>query len=274
MADRGVLLKELVRQRHWKYSTFCNEYDKAARTIEPALAGAYPSRAQFHRWISGELRGLPYPDACRVLENMFPGWSAEELFRAVPSGEGNMPPGSKSEPTFEMTMAASDVQLITSGAALTAALIDVVRNAHESFVAVGSRSREPTYLHEIERALEAKPDLVHYRILIGTPHSQILKDHLVRLLEIRHPQGERNNHKTLHIGFLNDLTRDYERFFVASEQTAVICLPSANSPVNFDTGLRVRDPQYVQGLLQHGMALYGKRRLESFQAIDELEVLE
>ncbi len=29
-----------------------------------------PSRAQFHRWTTGDLRGLPYTDHCRVLEHM------------------------------------------------------------------------------------------------------------------------------------------------------------------------------------------------------------
>lgn len=40
-----------------------------------------PSRAQYHRWLSGQLKGgIPYPDACRVLETMFPPWKAEDLF--------------------------------------------------------------------------------------------------------------------------------------------------------------------------------------------------
>jgi hypothetical protein len=53
--------------------------------IDPDLAGTCPSRAQLHRWLTGALRSLPYPDHCRVLEEMFPGWTAEQLFqRAVP----------------------------------------------------------------------------------------------------------------------------------------------------------------------------------------------
>jgi hypothetical protein len=166
------------------------------------------------------------------------------------------------------------MRLVTSGGALRAALIEVARNARECFVAVGSRSREPAYLHEVERSFETKPSLAHYRILIGPPHHQILKDHLIRLLEIRDSQSIHRGHKRLHIGFLDDLTRDHERFFVASEQGAVVSLPSANSPRNFDTALVIGDPLYTQGLVQHGKALYGKRRLESPRAIAELEVLE
>ncbi len=70
-----------------------------------------------------------------------------------------------------------------------------------------------------------------------------------------------------------DLTRYYERFFVANENEAVTVLPSTNSPMNFDTGLVIQDPSVVQGFLQHGKALYSKHRLESPAAVHKLEVL-
>ena len=83
MPAQPVALRALLRQRHWTYATFCAEYDKAAKSIDPKLTGTWPSRAQFHRWINGELRSLPYPDACRVLEALFPGWTAEQLFGPI-----------------------------------------------------------------------------------------------------------------------------------------------------------------------------------------------
>ncbi len=82
MPGQPILLKALLRERHWQnYATFCAEYDKVARRIDPDLVRTYPSRAQLHRWLTGSLRGLPYPDHCRVLEEMFPGWSAAQLFQ-------------------------------------------------------------------------------------------------------------------------------------------------------------------------------------------------
>jgi hypothetical protein len=81
MSEQPILLKVLLGQRHWQnYSTFCAEYDKAARRVDDALEQTFPSRAQLHRWLSGSLRGLPYSGHCRVLEEMLPGWSAEQLF--------------------------------------------------------------------------------------------------------------------------------------------------------------------------------------------------
>ncbi len=84
----AIRLKQLLRERHWqKYATFCREYDRAATVIDPSLAGSAPSRGQLHRWLGGELKGLPYPDHCRVLEGMFPGWTADQLFELVSDGQ-------------------------------------------------------------------------------------------------------------------------------------------------------------------------------------------
>ncbi|MFE0146146.1 DUF5919 domain-containing protein [Nonomuraea sp. NPDC059007] len=95
MTDRQILLKTLLKQRHWQtYSTFCKEYDKAAKKVDPSLQGGYPSRAQLHRWLTGELKGLPYSDHCRVLEAMFPGQRADELF----SANGATAPAPRAEP--------------------------------------------------------------------------------------------------------------------------------------------------------------------------------
>lgn len=81
-----TLLKALLRARHWqKHSTFTREWDKVARTIDPQLTGSWPRHAQFYRWLRGELRELPYPDSCRVLEAMFPQHSARDLFQPCPS---------------------------------------------------------------------------------------------------------------------------------------------------------------------------------------------
>jgi hypothetical protein len=80
-----TLLKALLRARHWqKHATFVREWDKVARAIDPQLRGSWPRHAQFYRWLRGDLRELPYPDACRVLESMFPQYSVRDLFRPCP----------------------------------------------------------------------------------------------------------------------------------------------------------------------------------------------
>ncbi|WP_433436994.1 DUF5919 domain-containing protein [Nonomuraea sp. CA-141351] len=92
MTDQQILLKKLLTQRHWQtYSTFCKEYDKAAKKVDPSLQGGWPSRAQLHRWLTGELKGLPYSGHCRVLEAMFPGLSVQELFSTANAVEEHEP---------------------------------------------------------------------------------------------------------------------------------------------------------------------------------------
>lgn len=77
----GTVLKALLQQRHLQtVSAFNREYDRIAGEYEPELVGAGPKKAQFYRWLSGDLTSLPYPHHRRILETMFPGWSVDELF--------------------------------------------------------------------------------------------------------------------------------------------------------------------------------------------------
>lgn len=81
MDTQELTLKALIRQRHLTYESFCREWDRTAKSVDDGLKGRYPGRAQYYRWLRGELvNGRPYPDACRMLEAIFPGWSVESLF--------------------------------------------------------------------------------------------------------------------------------------------------------------------------------------------------
>ncbi|WAL64921.1 hypothetical protein ORV05_28935 [Amycolatopsis cynarae] len=104
-ASRGTegspVLKILLRQRHLQsHRAFCREYDKLAERLDRSLKGGWPRKAQFYRWLSGDLVGLPYPDHCRILEAMFPGWTAEQLFQeATDDLDLTAPQGNGSKPT-------------------------------------------------------------------------------------------------------------------------------------------------------------------------------
>jgi hypothetical protein len=100
--ETSTLLKVLLRQRHMQgYRTFCKEYDRVAKQIDTDLLGKYPSKAQFYRWLSGELMGLPYADHCRILEKMFPGWTAEQLLSPHTGDSDSLvtPPQQRTAPT-------------------------------------------------------------------------------------------------------------------------------------------------------------------------------
>jgi hypothetical protein len=69
VAAKPIVLKMLLQQRHLQtHSAFRREYDRVAARVDPALKGGWPSKAQFYRWLSGDLIGLPYADHCRILE--------------------------------------------------------------------------------------------------------------------------------------------------------------------------------------------------------------
>jgi hypothetical protein len=86
MTGQPTLLAVLLQGKGLqRYGTFRAAYDKAARAVDRNLSGTAPSRAQFHRWVTGDLRGLPYPDHCRVLEQLLTGYAATQLFQPCPS---------------------------------------------------------------------------------------------------------------------------------------------------------------------------------------------
>jgi len=95
----GILLERKGLQR---YGSFRAAYDKAARAVDRNLGGTAPSRAQFHRWITGDLRGLPYPDHCRVLEHLLTGYAADQLFQHCPDdtlpAPGRQAPAARTQP--------------------------------------------------------------------------------------------------------------------------------------------------------------------------------
>ncbi|MGH3916498.1 MAG: hypothetical protein ACRDTC_24270 [Pseudonocardiaceae bacterium] len=77
----STLLPELLRRRCLHhYREFCRTYDITAAMIDQNLVGSHPTEPQFHQWIRGQTSGLPHPGHCTVLEAMFPGHSARQLF--------------------------------------------------------------------------------------------------------------------------------------------------------------------------------------------------
>jgi Domain of unknown function (DUF5919) len=86
MTGQPTLLAALLEDRGWqRYGTFRAAYEKAARSLDRQHGSSAPSRAQFHRWLTGDLRGLPYTDHCRVLEHMLAGYSVAQLFKPCPN---------------------------------------------------------------------------------------------------------------------------------------------------------------------------------------------
>jgi len=165
------------------------------------------------------------------------------------------------------------LRLLTGFPELQQAMLATVAGACECLVAAGSRSRDGRYLAAVEEALAGRPGLVCYRILFGTPRHRVLKDHLVRLLELRDPADRSLGVKTLHIGMVQDTESSPERFFCASEQMAVVPIPSLTSHEVFDSGV-VFGPAVAARLIDHGRQAYAAaRRIETLAGVRGLRVV-
>lgn len=92
------LFRRIVGERHWSYEAFVTQFELAARAIaerdsDPRISSLTVSEKSFRRWMSGELKGTPKPDVCRVLEFMFER-KIEALFGTTPqsvAGAGSDP---------------------------------------------------------------------------------------------------------------------------------------------------------------------------------------
>lgn len=148
-------------------------------------------------------------------------------------------------------------------------MIDVVDHASEYLAVIGSRSRDPHYLTAIETALAARPELVHYRILIGPPRHAELPAHLLRLLDLRDPDDRSLGIKTLRMGIIDEQDVP-ERFFCASEKAAVVPVPSLTSSDAFDSGVLL-GPYAAERLIDHARQCYAAaRRIEHRDAVTAL----
>lgn len=184
MTTKPVVLKALLQQRHLHtYSAFRREYDRVAGQLDKALKAGWPSKAQFYRWLSGELVGLPYVDHCRVLESMFPGWTVAQLFEEVngpigfvpepPSTRTNESPGRPSEAANQAEDTAGPVVKFYQHRADTpkALWMDLLRGAQANIDLFANASLFlPEENPEAVAIIKQKAaDGVQVRIMLGDP---------------------------------------------------------------------------------------------------------
>jgi hypothetical protein len=182
---KPVVLKVLLQQRHLQtHTAFCREYDRVGAAVDPTLRGGWPSRAQFYRWLSGNLVGLPYVDHCRILEAMFPGWKVDQLFQPHDGSIEFIPEPSTSQiPTATIRPISSSVPAVDQSVDQVVAFyphradtpkklwMDLLIRAQEEISLFANASlflpEENPEAIEILRAKAA--DGVRVRILLGDP---------------------------------------------------------------------------------------------------------
>ena len=152
--------------------------------------------------------------------------------------------------------------------------IRITNEAKKTLATTGSRSRDPEYLDAIVRRLAAESTLVYYRVLMGSPYNQVLKDHLVRVLNLRDPKGRTHGYQTLFLGLFDDDLKESEKFICASERRALVVLPSLTSVGRFDTALVYEAESDAQACVQFVQQLYqASKPIETTQQVSALQVL-
>jgi hypothetical protein len=68
-----------------EYMAFAAEYRRIARTLGLPRDVEPPTKATYYNWLSGQVRKLPRGYHCLVLEQMFTGWTARDLFASAES---------------------------------------------------------------------------------------------------------------------------------------------------------------------------------------------
>ena len=77
----AIALKSPLQQLHLhEYSEFVVEYERRAKELDLPQHASAPTKAQYYRWVGGHIQNLPRGYHCLVLERMFPGWTARQLF--------------------------------------------------------------------------------------------------------------------------------------------------------------------------------------------------
>ena len=178
-----TLLKALVVTRRWRtHAAFVREYARAAAQVDESLVRSAPGREQYERWLAGRVKTMPYPHHFQVLEAMFPGHRAEELFAPPPDQPPPIrPPGqadtqrvsSRPELEEEDDMRRRDVLHLLGGTAALGLLSDFgesTRQGLERLLATGVGERD---LDEWERTVDL------YGVEIGAAAPTVMLQHLL-----------------------------------------------------------------------------------------------
>lgn len=137
--------------------------------------------------------------------------------------------------------------LLTSHKEILRINIEIVATAETIFCATGSRSRDAEYLRTIEKTLEEKEHLVHYRVMFRPPFKDEFQTHLLNLLNLRDPNDRKLGYQTLGIAIYRDLLKYPEAFLCLNERKGLIVCPSCSAPQGYDTAVVLEHPHAIKG---------------------------
>ncbi|MFM9629826.1 MULTISPECIES: DNA-binding protein [Streptomyces] len=124
-----TLLAKLCDRDNLTYRRFDEKFSQTA----VRLFGHMPNNptcgeTQFRRWTGGKLAGLPGPETCQILEAMWPGYTAAQLFDAPPADDPQAPAFDLEERVQMTAREAHDGADATAAASISDNTIDELRD--------------------------------------------------------------------------------------------------------------------------------------------------
>jgi pimeloyl-ACP methyl ester carboxylesterase len=230
---------------------------------------------------------VPVKGVVGLQDNAVTEQSASAFWRDVKTAPGNhtevVKPGDRSHTSFDIlrqVICDSTIPRFANGRGEVIRInIQLVQEAEKEIYTIGSRSRDEKYLAAIEKRLQEDPKLVYYRVLMGPPRHQVLKEHLSKILSLRDPQDRTHGYQTVHLAMYHDLVAQPEVFLCGTERRCLVVLPAATGKVGeYSTGVVFTESSVVQGYHSLTKALYDAAisagyRLETKSAVAKLNIL-
>lgn len=164
------------------------------------------------------------------------------------------------------------VQVVSGRTKIQSELAEIVSNARELLICVGSRSRDHDYLRDIEERVRSQESLRHLRVFCGDPRHTILKQHAKKLMSLRasDPVGAGRIKMAI-----CPAEKEPEPSLCVSESRALVVVPALGKFGRYDSGILLRRPADVKTVRAYAEAMFTSgRELTDMDEIDALPVLD
>ncbi|MGC0405359.1 tetratricopeptide (TPR) repeat protein [Streptomyces sp. SAI-126] len=128
-SDPRTLLAKLCDRANLTYRRFGERFNETGvRLFGHSPNNPTCGETQFRRWTGGKLVGLPGPETCQILEAMWPGYTAEQLFAPPPADDPQAPAFDLEERVQMTAREAHDGADATAAASISDNTIDELRD--------------------------------------------------------------------------------------------------------------------------------------------------
>lgn len=169
-SEPRTLLAKLCDRDKLTYRRFDKRFNETCvRLFGNSPTNPTCGETQFRRWTGGKLTGLPGPETCHVLEAMWPGHTAAQLFAAPPAEDPQVPAFDLEERVQMTAREAHDGADATAAASISDNTIDELR---DQVVSLARRYHSLTAARAHETADSLRRDIERHRDRTQVPFQQ------------------------------------------------------------------------------------------------------